>query len=354
MERTGSLLGCRIVGCGKALPSRVVTNDELSSLVETDDEWIYSRTGIKTRHVAVEESATDLAAAAGERALAHAGVKAEDVDLLVCMTITPDAVVPSEACLVRARLGLAHAVAFDLNAACTGCIYGIEVASSMLASSAADMARAARHGARPSRNRMRRALVIGVDVLSRVVDWTDRATCVLFGDGAGAVVLEWDDAAPGILASVLENTDDDDALLSCGNLHVASRSPFVEGEGALERPVVDPYIRMQGQHVFKFASASMADAIEEVVARAGASLDDVSLIVAHQANERIIRYAAKKIGKPLDLFQLSIAQVGNTSASSVLMALCDAWQAGRVKTGEKVVLVGFGGGLTAGAVMFEV
>lgn len=166
------------------------------------------------------------------------------------------------------------------------------------------------------------------------------------------MVLEWDDDAPGIMASVLENTDDKDLLLSCGNLHVASGSPF-SGPGGEKPKPVDPYIRMQGQRVFKFASASMASAIEEVVARAGVALDDVSLIVAHQANERIIRYAAKKIGRPLDLFQVSIAEVGNTSASSVLMALCDAWLAGRVAPGDKVVLVGFGGGLCAGAVLFE-
>ena len=268
------------------------------------------------------------------------------------MTITPDAVIPSQACLVKARLGLSRAVAFDLNAACTGCIYGIEVASSMLEASAADAARASRRAGRTTRNRMRRALVVGVDVLSRIVDWSDRATCVLFGDGAGAVVLEWDDDAPGVMASVLENTDDEDLLLSCGNLHAASGSPF-SGPGGEKPKPVDPYIRMQGQRVFKFASASMASAIEEVVARAGVVLDDVSLIVAHQANERIIRYAAKKIGRPLDLFQVSIAEVGNTSASSVLMALCDAWLAGRVAPGDKVVLVGFGGGLCAGAVLFE-
>lgn len=345
-------MGCRIVGCGKALPRRAVTNDELSTIVDTDDEWIRTRTGIRTRHVAVGESATDLAASAGARALSHAGIGADEIDLIVCMTITPDAVIPSQACLVKARLGLSRAVAFDLNAACTGCIYGIEVASSMLEASAADAARASRRAGRTTRNRMRRALVVGVDVLSRIVDWSDRATCVLFGDGAGAVVLEWDDDAPGIMASVLENTDDKDLLLSCGNLHVASGSPFSSPGGEKPKPV-DPYIRMQGQRVFKFASASMASAIEEVVARAGVALDDVSLIVAHQANERIIRYAAKKIGRPLDLFQVSIAEVGNTSASSVLMALCDAWLAGRVAPGDKVVLVGFGGGLCAGAVLFE-
>lgn len=325
-----------------------MTNDELSTIADTDDEWIRTRTGIRTRHVAVGESATDLAASAGARALSHAGIGADEIDLIVCMTITPDAVIPSQACLVKARLGLSRAVAFDLNAACTGCIYGIEVASSMLEASAADAARASRRAGRTTRNRMRRALVVGVDVLSRIVDWSDRATCVLFGDGAGAVVLEWDDDAPGIMASVLENTDDEDLLLSCGNLHAASGGP-----GGEKPKPVDPCIRMQGQRVFKFASASMASAIEEVVARAGVALDDVSPIVAHQANERIIRYAAKKIGRPLDLFQVSIAEVGNTSASSVLMALCDAWLAGRVAPGDKVVLVGFGGGLCAGAVLFE-
>lgn len=381
-------MGCVIAGAGKALPKRVVTNDELSELVDTSDEWIVTRTGIRQRRIALDETSTDLGAAAAAAALEQAGVQACDVDLLICMTITPDAVIPSQACLLRARLGCSGAVAFDLNAACTGCIYGIEVASSML--SAANVAPHAH-------NRMRRALVVGVERLSRLVDWADRATCVLFGDGAGAVVLEWREDEPGVLASVLKNTDDTTLSLACGNEFNAHELPFAseglaagsgaedlaaeepapEGlAGAARTPAADglvgavqapsepvepagdlgdlshPFIQMQGQRVFKFATAAMTEAVCEACSRAGISLDEVDLIVPHQANERIIRYAAKKLGLPMDRFQVSIAQVGNTSASSVLMALADAYATGRVRPGSKVVLAGFGGGLTSGALVY--
>lgn len=269
------------------------------------------------------------------------------------------------------------------DAACTGCIYGVEVASEMMEASALDRARAVERGEAPRRNVVRRALVVGVERLSRLTDWTDRATCVLFGDGAGAVVLEWDDEAPGVLASFLKNTDDAELSLACSNEFDLSTFPFGEPiektalDDAVERGVagaavvrldedeltaetqVDrvmsagPFIRMHGQRVYKFATAAMAEAIEKVLERAGVSIDEVKCIVPHQANERIIKYAAKKVGKPMDLFQVSIGHVGNTSASSVLMALDDAYEAGRIEPGDKVILVGFGGGLTSGAILYE-
>ena len=361
-------MGCTVAGTGKALPELVVTNDDLSQVVETNDEWITERTGIRNRHVALEETSTDLAADAGRAALADADMAPEDVDLLICMTITPDAVVPSQACLVKARLGLERAVAFDLNAACAGCVYGIDVAADMMEASAlADLPEAA--GLRLARgNRIRRALVIGVDRLSRITDWTDRSTCVLFGDGAGAVVLEWNAEAPGILSSFLENTDDPTLALACDQLRDLSTFPFgtigQEKAGAIMSASVEevaeelshphhPFISMQGQKIFKWASKAMADAVRAACERADVPLADVALIVPHQANERIIRFAAKKLGLPTDRFQVSIQDVGNTSASSVLMALADAYQTGRVRPGDKVVLVGFGGGLTLGAILFQ-
>lgn len=361
-------MGCKIIGTGKALPQKVVTNDDLSQIVETSDEWIVERTGIRSRHIACEETTTDLAADAGRAALAAAGVSDDQVDLLICMTITPDSVVPSQACLVKARLGLPNAVAFDLNAACAGCVYGIEAAASMIESSVAATITAEQGLRFAQGNRIRRALVIGVDRLSRITDWTDRATCVLFGDGAGAVVLDWDDDAPGILSTFLQNTDDETLALVCDTERNLSTFPFgsiaQEDAGAImarsyEQPADEldrshnPFISMQGQKIFKWASKALAEAVNTVCERAGVPIEEVSLLVPHQANERIIRFAAKKLKLPLDRFQISIQEVGNTSASSALMALADAYAAGRIHEGDKVVVTGFGGGLTLGAILYQ-
>lgn len=352
-------MGCTITGWGKALPQLTVTNDDLAKLVETNDEWIVERTGIRRRHVATTETTTSLASQAGAAALEKAGLQPADVDLLICMTITPDAIIPSQACLVKAEMGLENAVAFDLNAACSGCIFGTDVASAMMEASMA--------GSGSSRNPIRNALVIGVDCLSRIVDWTDRATCVLFGDGAGAAVLSWRPQQPGILASYLRNIDDSQLYLACDTVYDSSTFPF--GQGGAPAPVAviagleapensgdafNPFISMQGQKVFKFAATAMAEAVDEVCQRAGVSLDDVACIVPHQANERIIRFAAKKMGVDMDRFQVSIEEVGNTSASSVLMALADALDSGKAQPGDKVILVGFGAGLTYGSLLFQV
>lgn len=384
-------MGTRIIGCGKALPQRVVSNDDLASIVDTSDEWIRTRTGIGNRHVAIEETATDLGTEAARRALGwdEGGwrldgetIDPDSIDLLVCMTITPDKVVPSQAALLKARLDLPNAVAFDLNAACAGCVYGLDVASDKLELSAYDRERAERErGGRRTRNDMKRALVVGTERLSRLTDWTDRSTCVLFGDGAGAVLLEWQDDAPGIMSSFLKNTDDTDDVLVVANLFDMSTFPFADAKsacGALscagmradaddetvaalresgfadrDDAMESQFIAMAGQPVFKFATAAMVEAALEACDRAGISLDEVKCIVPHQANERIIRYAAKKLGVSEDLFQISIEEVGNTSASSVLMALTDAYEAGRIQTGDNVLLMGFGGGLTAGALLFR-
>lgn len=382
-------MGCRMIGCGKAVPERVVTNDEMSELVDTSDEWIASRTGIRERRVAVAETATDLGALASQRALGSVeggwreepgAIDPASIDLVVCMTISGDAVVPSQAALIKAALGLPNAVAFDVNAACAGCVYGLDVASQMLELSAADQRAAAAEGRLPRRNPMRRALVVGAERLTRLVDWTDRATCVLFGDGAGAVVLEWREGEPGVLASFLKNTDDEADVLTVANAFDMTTFPFgdpIEAAGprsvaaatlndgaaaALDAPeacpegyegALTPFIVMQGQAVFKFASNAMAEAAEAVLERAGLGIDDVKCIVPHQANERIIKYAAKKLGIGLDRFQVSLASVGNTSASSVLMALADAYLSGRIEPGDVVMLVGFGGGLTSGALLYR-
>lgn len=356
-------MGCKIAGHGKALPELVVSNDEMADIVDTSDEWIVERTGIHNRRIAVDETTTSLGVTAARNALADAGYTADDIDLIVCMTISADAVVPSQAALIKMQLGAGNAVAFDLNAACTGCIYGMDVASTMIEASVASEGGS---GIGHRRNRMRRALVVGAERLSRITDWTDRATCVLFGDGAGAVVLEWDDDAPGILASVLKNTDDEALCLTVDANHDLRTFPFGEGvrmESLSE--VMDirnddgefwpqlPYIRMHGQRVFKFATAAIVEAGCEVCERAGISLEDIACVIPHQANDRIIRFAAKKLGVPYERWQVSIGQTGNTSASSVLMALHDAYENGRIQPGDYVMCVGFGGGLTSGALVFE-
>lgn len=373
-------MGCTIIGCGKALPALEVENDELAKLVDTNDEWIVTRTGISSRHVAVGETGTDLAETAARAALGWSqegwcerSLAPEDIDLVIVATITPDALVPSAAGLLRERLGLKHAIAFDLNAACTGFIYGLTVAESMMAACAPGCPGAA------GRNPVRRALVVGDERLTHITDWADRSTCVLLGDGAGAAVMEWDEERPGILSSFVLNTTDDTGALSCPNafdahvpfdeegvvpsaLTAADRAPYITtpaashaSEGSAEALEASPLqaIYMDGQKVFKFAAEAMTEAIHQVLDRSGVALDDVACIVPHQANERIIKYAAKKLGRPMDLFQLSIANVGNTSAASVPMALADAYASGRIKPGDKVIVVAFGGGFTSGAVLFE-
>ena len=373
-------MGCTIIGCGKALPALEVENDELAKLVDTNDEWIVTRTGISSRHVAVGETGTDLAETAARAALGWSqegwcerSLAPADIDLVIVATITPDALVPSAAGLLRERLGLKHAIAFDLNAACTGFIYGLTVAESMMAACAPGCPGAA------GRNPVRRALVVGDERLTHITDWADRSTCVLFGDGAGAAVMEWDEERPGILSSFVLNTTDDTGALSCPNafdahvpfdeegvvpsaLTAADRAPYITtpaashaSEGSAEALEASPLqaIYMDGQKVSKFAAEAMTEAIHQVLDRSGVALDDVACIVPHQANERIIKYAAKKLGRPMDLFQLSIANVGNTSAASVPMALADAYASGRIKPGDKVIVVAFGGGFTSGAVLFE-
>lgn len=371
-------MGAVIAGCGKALPALRVQNDDLARIVDTSDDWIVKRTGIHERRIALDESATDLASAACASVLgmdmeipkgvetaawhgfgkdprspsAHSSIIDPDsIDLLVCMTVSGDAIIPSQAALVKMRLGLSNAVAFDLNAACSGCVYGLAVAEGMMQAAAAHPT---------SRQSTRRALVVGVERLSHVTDWTDRATCVLFGDGAGAVLLEWRDDASGILSTFLKNTDDVDLTLSLGPLRRCN-IPFdadgVSPDGfpeAHKLPVdMIDFIGMKGREVFKFATAAVKEAIEAAASRAGLGIADIDRIVPHQANERILSHVAKKMGFSLDRFQITIGEYGNTSSASALITLCDALCSGDIHPGDRVVMVGFGGGLTSGAILFE-
>lgn len=368
-------MGSALVGFGKAVPALEVQNDDLKALVDTNDEWIRTRTGIESRHVAVSESNADLAERAAREALgweeggfAERCLEAGEIDLVVFATITPDTVVPSMAGLLRRRLGLENAIAFDVNAACTGFVYGLTVGEALMAASAPKTPGAA------GRNPVRRALVVGAERLTRLTNWADRNTCVLFGDGAGAAVLEWSDERPGILGSYIVNEDDATNALSCPAAYDAPQpfdangiAPAVADTDAAATQIADELavreaiedgrprqtIYMNGQKVFKFAAEAMTVAVNQALDRADIALDEVACIVPHQANERIIKYAAKKLDRPMDLFQLSIAHAGNTSAASLPMALAEAYTAGRIKPGDKVVLVAFGGGFTSGAVVYE-
>ena len=369
-------MGCTIIGCGKQLPALDVPNEELTKLVDTTDEWISTRTGILSRRVCVTESNVDLAEGAARQALgwedggySQREVAPEDIDLVIYSTISPDEMVPTCAAVLRRRLGLVNAAAFDMNAACTGFIYGLTIAETMMAASAPGGPGAA------GRNPIRRALVVGGERLTRVVDWADRNTCVLFGDGAGAAVVEWDERKPGILSWYIKNDDDDSNALTCPSAYDAPQPFTPEGIDADALQQADPgtapidaeldvtervaagaprqALYMNGQKVFKFATSVMPAAIEEVLRRANLTIDDVQFIVPHQANLRIIKYAAKRMGLPLERFQLSIAHRGNSSSACIPMTLCDAYENGSIHPGDKVVLVGFGGGFTSGAVLYE-
>lgn len=377
-------MGAVIIGCGKAVPKLEVANDGLSELVDTSDEWIRTRTGISSRHISVDETTLDLAQAAacaacnieycGERDIdsMHAygsTIDLDTIDLIVFPTITPDSIVPAQACALKRALGIDNAIAFDVNAACSGFLYGLCVAESMMAAS---------HNASSNviRNRITRALVVSSERLSRLTDWSDRTTCVLFGDGAGAAVVEWQDGAEGILATYLKNDDDVTNSLTCLN-QFTTPQPFNEegidkASASKDRSAsnIDRFfevglsddpsekarrqaIRMDGQTVFKFASKAMSSAVEKVVDDAGFTLEDIALIIPHQANERIISYAAKRLSLPLERFQVSIATTGNTSSSGEPMALADAYYEGKIKKGDLIVLVAFGGGLTSGAILLR-
>lgn len=374
-------MGSRIIGVGSALPELVVTNNDLSQFVETDDEWITTRTGIHERHIAIEETTTSLGLSAARRALGQetggwcaqeTPIDPESVDLIIAMSVSPDMVVPSQAALYKAQLGATNAVAYDLNAACAGCVYGMDTAASLLELSALQRLlaqipapqaanqvanqvsnqAAALHMAH--RNVYKRALIIGADCMSRVTDWTDRATCVLFGDGAGAVVLEWQDNEYGVLASRLVNIDDVKEALNLPNTFDTSTFPFADLSFVKPDDVLEKRsITMKGAAVFKFSTKVMASCVREVLERADMTIEDVDLIVPHQANERIIASAMKKLDLPLDKIHLTIGTVGNTSASSALIALADAYVQGKITEGMLVCMVGFGGGLTAGAVLFR-
>lgn len=320
-----------ITGWGMAVPERVLTNDEIAQMVDTTDEWIQSRTGIRERRIAApEESTASLAAEAALEALEIAGLIPSEVDLIVVATSSPEHIFPSTASLVQDRIGAVKAGAFDLSAACTGFIVALNLAS-----------QAIRTGS------IHNAIVIGAETLSRLTNWEDRNTCVLFGDGAGAFVLQASDQPGGVLSDVMrsDGSGADLLILPAGGSKLPA-SPQTVADGL-------HLIQMKGREVFRFATRVMAQATREVVGKAGLSLDEIALIIPHQANRRIIESAARGLKIPLERFAVNLENYGNTSTASIPLATVEAIQQGRLQAGDTVVMVGFGAGLTWGAVAVQ-
>jgi 3-oxoacyl-[acyl-carrier-protein] synthase-3 len=315
----------RVIGTGSYLPGKPVSNHDLAARgIDTNDEWIVSRTGIRSRFLADPgTTSSELGLIAAQRALEMAGVAAADLDLIIVATSTPDFIFPSTACLIQGRLGNKGAAAFDVQAVCSGFTYALGIAEKFI--------RSGSH---------QRALVIGAEVFSRILDWSDRGTCVLFGDGAGAVVLEAADR-PGILATAMHADGSQNGILN------------VPGQISGGQVTGDPFLRMDGQAVFKFAVRVLADVAEEVCRIADISTTDVDWLIPHQANIRIIDATGRKLGVGRDKVIVTVDRHGNTSAASVPLALDEAVRDGRIQRGHKVLLEGVGGGFTWGAALFE-
>ena len=320
-----------ITGWGMFVPEKILTNDDLSKMVDTNDEWIRSRTGIRERRIANEEqSSASLATEAAIRALDVANLKPTELDLIIVSSSSPEHIFPSTASLVQDRIGATKAGAFDLSAACTGFIYALDMG-----------AQAIRSGS------VRNVLVVGTETLSRFVDWTDRNTCILFGDGSGAFVLQADEKPGGVLSSVLHSDGSGGDLLTLpagGSRFPATTATVQDGLH---------FIQMDGKGVFRFATRVMARATKEALEKAGLGLEDLDLVVPHQANMRIIDAAARGLKLPMEKFMVNLDRYGNTSTASIPIATVEAFEGGRLKAGDTVVFVGFGAGLTWGALAAE-
>ncbi|MCD8301073.1 MAG: ketoacyl-ACP synthase III [Clostridiales bacterium] len=316
----------QIIGTGSCLPEKVVTNDFLSTIVDTSDDWISSRTGIRSRHVAVDETTASMSTEAAKRALESAGVSAEDLDLIIVATCTADTLVPSTACLVQDNIGAVNATAFDINAACSGFVFALNMVDAYMQTGMYKM-----------------ALVIGAETLSRIVDWNDRSTCVIFADGAGAAVVRA--AETGVIASSLGSDG------SKGwTIYVKSRenyNPFVP-----EKKPMD-FLFMDGGEVFKFAVKQTSDAIKGILDKEGLTVEDIDCFLLHQANARINQSIARRLKIPMEKIPMNLDHVGNTSGGSVPILLDDVCRQGILKPGDRVIFAGFGAGLTWGVMLYE-
>ncbi|MBQ2283396.1 MAG: ketoacyl-ACP synthase III [Agathobacter sp.] len=313
----------KIIGTGSCLPERIVTNQDLAEIMDTSDEWISTRTGIRKRHIATEETTTSMSVVAAKRALEDAGVKPEELDLIIAATVSSDQIIPMLSAQVQAEIGADNAVAFDINAACSGFLFDMAIADAYMKAGGS-----------------KKALLIGAETLSKLMDWNDRSSCVLFGDGAGAVVVS--DEEDCVLGMVQGAKGKDGMVLSCVNRNTSN--PFSGKE-----PAPLSYVHMEGQAVYKFAVKTVPAAINEALEQAGVAADEVSYYILHQANLRIIESVAKRLDQPMEKFPTNIQDCGNISAASVPILLDKVCKDGMIKAGDKIVLAGFGAGLTWGA-----
>ncbi len=326
MNRTAS-----IIGTGSYAPDRVMTNADLEKLVETSDEWILSRTGIRERRIAGPEMPTsEMAARAAAAAIENAGIQAAEIDLIICATVTPDMFFPNTACFVQTKIGAVNAVCFDLSAACSGFLFGVETARQFIASGT-----------------YRTVLVIGADKLSSIVDWTDRNTCVLFGDGAGAAILQHREGSKGVMATRMGSNG---ALADILYIPGGGSAHPPSAEDAAEHPST---IRMNGRETYKHAVTAMVEASQQVLIDAGVSPSEIACFIPHQANLRIIEAIASRLDVSMERFHINLDRYGNTSAAAVAIALDEANRTGRFKRGEKILMVVFGGGLTWASTVVE-
>ena len=320
------MITSRIVGTGSYVPEQIVTNDDLAKIVETNDEWIRTRTGIRQRRIAISEGTSDLAAKAAERAIEQAGIKPEEIDLIILATSSQDYCFPSGACEVQGRVGAVNAVCYDLSAACTGFVFALNTAQAFIQSGV-----------------YRTALVVGSEVLSKLIDWKDRSTCVLFGDGAGAVVVRADET--GILGFQMHSDGTKGNVLTCG---ARSNGNFLMNQ----KPELS-YMTMDGQEVFKFAVKKVPEVISQLLEKTGTPIEEIRYFVLHQANYRIIESVAKRLKVGMEKFPANMEYYGNTSGASIPLLLDEMNRAGKLNPGDKIILSGFGGGLTWGATLIQ-
>ncbi len=319
----------KMIGFGLYTPKNLVENEKLQEFLETSDEWIRTRTGIERRYISLDENTSDLAVEASKKALSQAGLSAEDIDLIIVATVTPDNFTPSTACIVQDKLGAKNAWAFDINAACTGFIYALKLGRSLIRSGEAN-----------------NALIIGAETLSKALNWEDRGSCVLFGDGAGATVLTSTEEDCGIkCVNVKSDGSKGDSLVIQG---LPLNSPFKEG-----KEVSENYINMNGREIFKFATKVMEESIVEILEKENIKIEDIAAIIPHQANLRIIDYVVKRLEIPREKFITNLQNYGNTSGASIPIALCESIDEGNLKKGDNIIMVGFGGGLTWGAALIK-
>ena len=320
-------MGTRIIGTGSCLPKTVVTNDDLSKIMDTSDEWISSRTGIRERHLVKDETTASMSTEAARRAIENAGVTAQEIDLIIVGTVSADHVTPACACEVQAAIGATGAVAFDINAACSGFMFALNIAHAYL-----------------QMGTYKTALIIGAETLSKIMDWGDRSTCVLFGDGAGAAVVRAD-AKEGMLSFDQGSDGVKGSVLACTNR--SNNNPLIETSKELE------YVHMDGQEVYKFAVTAVPASLQKTIEAAGLAIEDIDYFALHQANIRILQSVAKRLKVSEDKFPISLDHCGNISAASVPILLDEMNRKGLLKPGMKIALSGFGGGLTWASAVLE-